>query len=382
MKEEHLTRTLRVIDITVVAAGVIVALRLDALSPFEGTALQFLVALTFVSLLDIMLPHGDSVDVDSALLVAGLYILGPGTLIPVTILARSFAHIAGRNRRKSSPFIASLAKRVAGLIAAAPLALAARAWDPSQIGGQYFGVLLPGLVFVLVELLYGQFSSAVSRRDSVLRMLLGNLSLQGAFVAAGISVAMLTVITYEEMTVWGLALMTFLLAIMRQSFALLIEVRTAYHATVEALIGAMEAQHPTQEGLGEKMAALARRTAGEYGWFGSRVENVGYAALLRCYSLSFENVDATTGDVRPTPLAEVRFLKPVEPLLSALSRPEERDPGENVLAGAYMVALTLASRLPNQMSEAAERVGRRLAEPIRRRIERAHEEALRKTESL
>lgn len=379
MKEAHVTRFLRLIDVAVVAAGVLLALRLDALSPFEGAALHFLIALTVVSLLDIMLPHGDSVDVDSALLVAGLYILGPETLIPVAVLARSIAHIAGRDRRKASPFINSLAKRVAGLVAATPLALLLSTWDTSRVGAEYLGVLAPGALFVLVELLYGQVSSAISRRDSVIRMLLGNLALQGAFLAAGVSVAMLTVIIYEEMTVWGLALMTFLVAIMRQSFALLIEVRSAYHSTIEALIGAMEAQHPTREGLGEKVAALARRTAAEYGWFGSKVETVGYAALLRYFSLSFESVDSATGGVRPTPLAEVRFLRPVEPLLAVLSGSGRHESDSVAVIGAYMVALALRSCSPGQDTEILDRVGSRLSERTRRRIDRVHERALKKT---
>jgi hypothetical protein len=346
---------------------------------FSPAALQFLFALVLINLLDVVLPHGDSVDLDSALLVAALHLLGASTALLVGLLARAVAQVLSGGLKNPRAFLSGLAKRVVGFLVAVPLWMLASSGVASGSVGDYAALVLAGVAYVLAELAYGQVGLALLRADSLLRMTLSNLVLQGPFLASGVSVAILTVMVYDGMTIWGLALMGFLLLAMRQSFALLLDVRSAYHATVEALIGAMEAQRPGEQGTGERVAVLARRIGAEYGWYGSRVETLGYAALLHYFGLEFQQPDAGAGVERPTPLSEVKFFTPVAPVVRLLSGRAKGAARGQDLAAAYIVALSLASVDASAGAIAVERVrpllDRRVAERAERALHRAEHKA-------
>jgi len=317
--------------------------------------LQFFIAMTVINLLDLVLPHGDSVDIDSALIVAALYLVGPAEAMLAAASAWLLARTLSGGWRRPRAVGGGVAKRLVGLTFAAPVwtGLSRQVAEGSM--GTYLALLLAGTVFVLAELAYGQIAVAYLRSDSPLRMARSNLVLQGPLLASAVSVAILTVMIYEDMTTWGLTLMTFLLLAMRQSFALLLDVRGAYHSTVEALVGAMEAQRPGESGVGERVAMLARRAGAEYGWYGSPVETLGYAALLHYFGLSFVTIDETEGQERPTPLAEVKFFELVAPIVTLLGCADVAHPRERELVSAYIVAKCLAAL---ELSNGAELVAR------------------------
>lgn len=367
------------IDSAVVLVGLLAASLHGVSNPLDSAVLQFAIALVLVNLLDVVLPHGDSVDMDSALVIASIYLLGPATTLVLTVLARTMAHVLSGGMRRVGGLVSGLAKRSAGLVAAGPLWLLMQPIIVDGLIHEYIGLIAVGLVFVLVEVAYGQLDMALSRSDSIVRLTMSNLVLQGPLLASSVSVAILTVLVYEDMTIWGLALMGFLILAIRQSFALLLDVRNAYHATVEALIGAMEAQRPGEQGTGEKLAVLARRAGAELGWFGSRVENLGYAALLYYFGLGFREAYTPEGGRRLAPLSEVKFFKPVEPIVRLLEGDAAESASDSDVAAAYLVGLAVATVEHDRGSETIgalrSRIDERTAVKLEQAVARAMEKA-------
>ncbi len=288
--------------------------------PLSVNEISLLVALFVISLLDIGLAHGDTADVDTALLVAGIYLYGAPSMLLMCTAVRVVVHLLLRRGDKTVELLDSLAKRYAAILVGAGALKIIGNIQVNPVFDDYLRVVLLGAVYVIVQLMTAQMGRARDRHDSIFRLLVGNLVLQGPLVAAGISVAVLTVVIIEDMGPWGIALTLLLLVIMRQSFALLLDIRSSYQLTIEALVGAMEAQRPEGRGVGEEAAAFARAVAAELGWFGARVERVGYAALLYYYGLTLSSRAADKNGPGTNPLSDVEFLRPVRPILFPLER--------------------------------------------------------------
>jgi hypothetical protein len=341
-------------------------------------ALPYLLALVVLSLMDVQLPHGDSVDVDSAVVIASVYLFGPIVAVWLVVVSRVLAHVALHGLSFSWGLASSLSKRIVGITAGYAILwlMPPLSWERAQVFAEVFAL---GFAYVVASLLYGQVSLAAERRDSILRMAAGNVALQGPVLAAGISVGILTVLIHDEMAVWGLLLVLLLAVTIRQSFALLLDVRQGYQATVEALIGAMEAQQAHDFGVGSEVAILARTAGAEYGWFGKSVENMGYAALLLYFGLSFTSWDDDTVAARPTPLAEVQFLRSVAPIVETAAKPSTQVPvARRTLIAAYIVALCIFHLSPDRADTMVASLAARMTPKERWRAEAAVERAARK----
>lgn len=371
-------------DVAVLVAAV--AVMVMSTSSWVGSdwaaPLSYLLALVVLSLMDVQLPHGDSVDVDSAVVVASVYLFGPATAVWLVLISRVLAHIALNGLTLSWSLAASISKRIVGIAAGSAFLwiTPTLSWQRSQVFVEVFTL---GSAYVVAALLYGQVSLAAERRDSVLRMAAGNIALQGPVLATGVSVGILTVLIHDQMAVWGLLLVLLLAVTIRQSFALLLDVRHGYQATVEALIGAMEAQQAHEFGVGSGVAVLARTAGAEYGWFGKSVENMGYAALLLYFGLSFTAWDEDMAAARPTPLAEVQFLRPVAPIVETAAKPSAQVPvSRRTLTTAYMVALCIHHLSPSRADTMVASLAAQMTPKERWRAEAAVERATRKPNSL
>ncbi len=82
------------------------------------------------------------------------------------------------------------------------------------------------------------------------------------------------------MGAWSLIPVVALLFLMRQSYAMLLDIRELYRTTVEVLVEAAEAKMHGRVGHAERTAAAARAIAMRIGLSAQRVERISYAALL------------------------------------------------------------------------------------------------------
>lgn len=381
---QGVSRTLRAgaHDIAVLVAAVTV-MAMSGWESFDWTAaLPYLLVLVVLSLMDVDLPHGDSVDVDSAVVIASVYLFGPVLAVWLVFASRILAHLTLHGLSPSWSLAAALSKRIVGISVgyAGLWLMPLLPWGRAQVFGE---VLVLGIAYVAVGLLYAQVTLAMERSDSVFRMAASNITLQGPVLATGVSVGILTVLIHDDMAVWGLLLVLFLAITIRQSFALLLGVRQGYQATIEALIGAMEAQQTDEHGIGREVAILARRTGAEYGWFGKSVEDLGYAALLVYFGLSFTSWDDGEAAARPTPLAEVQFLRPVAPIVEAATKPSAKVPvARRTLIAAYIVALCISQLSPARAEEMVASLAAQMSPRERWRAEAALERVLRKPDPL
>ena len=342
---------------------------------------QFIIAMVFVSLLDVFLPHGDSVDIDTPLVVASLYLFGPAATVAMVLTSRLIAYVVRNGGREIDVLVNGLLKRLVALVAAAGALDLLRSDLVGQRLNEYIELFVVGAVFILVQLVVGQLDMVVRRGDSLFRTLRGSIAIQSPVLAASASIAVLAVIVHDGMGVWGLVVTLFLVVTMRQSFSLFLDVRQAYKATIETLIGAMEIQSPEEKGLGERVARLARIAGSELGWFGRRIEHMGYAALLVHYGLSFNRRDGESGELTSTPLADVEFLRPVEPIVSVVRGEADERPGEREMVAAYLVSQAFG-HVQGYRLQASERIARQLDEATLVKADKAFERAVAKVAAL
>jgi hypothetical protein len=145
--------------------------------------------------------------------------------------------------------------------------------------GWLLQMLIPASYF-LVEFLVMQCVLAVTTGRPLARLLRGAFALQAPLVTAQWSAAVLLLIIYPSMGLWSLVPVVILLLLMRQSAALLLQIREAYRTTVEVLVEAAEGQQEGRVGHSERTAMIARSIAAKMGLAGREMERVSYAALL------------------------------------------------------------------------------------------------------
>jgi len=312
------SRVLTVLEVAaaVVAAYVVVALNAAAID--YGLAIQFLVVVFVLDLLDLSMPYGETLPVDSAIVMACLILVGPLTAGFVAVVARAAVHLARKGARDIDKMISLLARRLVAVAVCAYLLTLLPPAGGEGAGGLYAQGLVMGLVFVMTELLLAQLQAAPRLQERFSQLLMGNLSLQGTFLAAEVSVAVLTVITYPQMNVWALLVMSLLIILLRQSLALYLAIRQAYRSTIEALVAAIEAQDPRRKGHAERVEALARGVALHMGIRGHELENLGYAALLHDVDMLGSDYDDGDTAIRrrsSETVSSVRFLSEVAPIL-------------------------------------------------------------------
>ena len=280
-------------------------------------ALQFTVAVFFVDLLDLQMPYGEPVPVDTALVVACLILGGPATAMLCSVVGRIAVYAARRSAYRPEQIINMLARR------AVSIALCALVLELTQ--SAHWSLLVQsvvvGSVLIITELLLAQVQAAPVLHERVSQLFAGNVELQGSLLAAQLSIAALIVLTYGGMGVWALVLMVLLVLLMRQSLALVLEIRQAYRGTIEALVAAIEIQDPKRRGHARRVEHIARLTGLKLGIRGRELERLGYAALLHDVDLigvdPHSSPDAGDSSERHAAdvVSEVGFLAEVSPVL-------------------------------------------------------------------
>lgn len=248
--------------------------------PGWATVFSFAAAILVLEFFDISLPRGDSLGVSGALNSAALALLGPIPAVVAACVGTLGAFGVRRRAERTSRPLLELFSMLLALCAAAMIQwLIAPVVEPSG-WSMYASAALMAAVYLMTELAVIQL--VVSRRSSrsAVGLLRGNLTRQTPLLLAQLSACVLTVVIYEWMGNWGLVPVVVLLLLIRQSYALLLDIRDTYRTTVEVLVEAAEGLDAGHRGHADRTAKISREIGSRCGMNPNDIERVSYAALL------------------------------------------------------------------------------------------------------
>lgn len=324
----------------------------------------------------VWLPRGDFVDTTAAISFAAGAVLYPVSAIVVVSTARIVASFAQRRDVGIWPVLENISRR-ALLMSLTYAVVRSGLTTPEVESFVRLGVAV--VSFFAMDLLLEQAHSSIRLHSPYFRGLLGTLRMQGWMVAAQLSVAALTVLLLKDIGPWSLVISTGLLLVMRQSFALLLEVRASYTSTVEMLARSIEAYDPSRRGHAERVARMVGDTGRTLGMQSRRLESLVYAALFHDVGrLGADDLEDLPAYRSSEVVSNVGFLSGAVPVLQILDSAGESEASldEQDLVGAYLIAYfsSLDSELNMEIAEGydlATSVGVRLYANTRRAVDRA-----------
>jgi len=295
---------------------------------------------------DISLPRGDSVGVGGALYAASLLIIGPWNTAVIAILAAVFAHLARRGVSSPARLATIVASRIAA-ITAATAAFMLLPWGTLNALKPSLQLLIVAVVvsavFLFAEIAFAQATVAAMTSRPFVRLMRGNLRSQAPMLIAQWSASVLLLLTFDVMQSWALIPAAALLLLMRQSYAMFLDIRETYRTTVEVLVEAAESQDSRKMGHADRSAAAARAIAMRIGLSAPIVERISYAALLHDIAELSEETAAGSPRGRHVKSADivsdVEFFRAVEPILRVCDGDTHLDGSEDDLTAALIVAL-------------------------------------------
>jgi len=354
---------------------------LTDMSRSGGLAAALAASALVLGLFSVWLPRGDFVDTTAAISFVAGVVLQPLASVLVVSAARVAASLARPRGLGVWPVLENVSRRA--LLMSAVYAIV----GPGIV--LRLGQALPAedvvrlslavICFFAVDLLLEQVHSSVRLHAPYFRGLLGTLRMQGWIVAAQLSVGTLTVLLLPGLGLWTLLISSGLLLVMRQSFALLLEVRASYTSTVEMLARSIEAYDPSRRGHAERVSRMVGDTGRTLGIPSRRLENLVYAALFHDVGrLGTDDSEELPAYRSSEVLSNVGFLAGAVPVLQILDAAAETDASldEQDLVGAYLIAhfSALDSELRMEGSEGydlATSIGVRLYTNTRRTVDRA-----------
>jgi len=319
------------------------SLMLTPISPMDASIaamLWFLGAAILLDVFDISLPRGDSAGGAGALCAAALLVLGPPRAAVIALTAAVVAH--GIRRGADAPL------RLATVVVSRAVALAVstaalHALTPATSPTASF-ILVPA-VFLVTEISVSQAALAFRSGRSFIGLLRGNANSQSALVAAQWSASVLLLLTYDGMRAWVLVPDVVLLLLIRQSYALFLNIRETYRTTVEVLVEAAESQDTRRIGHSDRTSVLARSIATACGLSSNEIERIGYAALLHdlggLAELSVAEASASDRHASSADVVHgVKFFERIEPVLRVCDGEDESPGDEADLLAGLIVALS------------------------------------------
>lgn len=349
----------------------------SALSELAGNGVlagALAVSALVLGLFSVWLPRGDFVDTTAAIAFAAGAVLQP----IVSVLVVSVARIAASLARPSRLGVWSVLENISRRALLMSLTYAVVRPGLTALGTESYARLGIAVVcFFAVDLLLEQVHSSLRLHSPYFRGLLGTLRIQGWIVAAQVSVGALTVLLLRDLGSWSLVISSGLLLVMRQSFALLLEVRASYTSTVEMLAKSIEAYDPTRRGHAERVARMVGDTGRTLGVPSRRLENLVYAALFHDVGrLGADSPEELPVYLSSEVVSNVGFLAGAVPILRILDAIADaaESPDEQDLVGAYLIAYF--SALDGELNvgsaegrDLATSIGVRLYANTRRRVD-------------
>lgn len=299
-------------------------------------------ALVVLGFFNVFLPRGDAVDTTVPVAFATGVMLPPVVAVGVVLLARC-ATVALRPRGHTLGTAVEQVGRRAILISGTfvllgPGVMSSIAMNPSltQLGR----IAAVAALFIGLDAFVEQVHASARFRAPLVALIAGAVRLQGWMLAAEVSTAALAVVAFPALQYWGVLLTVGLLLVMRQSFALLLEVRASYTSTVEVLARSIEAYDPERRGHAERVARMAGEAGRTIGLQGKKLESLTYAALFHDVGrLGLDDPTEVSDHASADVLAGVGFLSGALPILRILDAGGNLDASldENDLIGAYLV---------------------------------------------
>jgi hypothetical protein len=336
-------------------------------SPSIYVVFCFFLAVLLLDSFDISLPRGDSIGVSGAVSAAAILLLGPAWAMVICIGSALVTHLARHGAESRRRVIGALLARSCALLAGVLTSRALSFLAISPRGAGYYGLFAATLVpaaFLLTDLVTAQYVAAVGTGRPFSRLLRGNLRVQAPLLVAQWSASVLLLITYAGIGPWSLEPristgmgayslipVVALLFLMRQSYAMLQDIRELYRTTVEVLVEAAEAQDDRRIGHAERTASVARVIATRMGLASIQVERISYAALLHDVDAIGSPAELSTLEDgqkhdpmagTPSPVFEgVRFFSDVVPIIRVCDGDwvDEAYPAEADLLAGLIVAL-------------------------------------------
>jgi len=341
-----------------------------------GLAVALAVSAIVLGLFSVWLPRGDFVDTTAAISFAAGAVLQPVVSVLVVTCARIVVSLARPRGLGFWPVMENISRRA--LLMSLVYAVV-RPGVPTTDAETYLRLGVAVVCFFVVDLLLEQVHSSIRLHTPYLRGLLGTLRMQGWIVAAQMSVGALTVLLLDSLGPWSLAISSGLLLVMRQSFALLLEVRASYTSTVEMLARSIEAYDPSRRGHAERVSRMVGDTGRTLGIPSRRLENLVYAALFHDVGrLGTDDLEDQAPYRSSEVLSNVGFLAGAVPMLQILDTAAEADASldEQDLVGAYLIAYFSALDSEVNMGttegyDLATSIGVRLYANTRRTVDRA-----------
>jgi len=267
-----------VISFGVIALAVY-AMRLTA----DNLAMVGLFALAAIisRLLDIRLPQGGKVHIDTAVIIASVLLFPLPQALLIIVVGVVVSMLVQRLKLKFTATMYPLSQLVLIVIAAAQVFYAA--------GGEtgkiepFYGitalVLLCG-VYTFLMLGLDQLAISINRGTPYIPAFMSAVEFLAPFYLALSSLGVLLAIMYGGMAYWGLLIFFVPLLVTRLSFKSFLDIRRVYRKTIEALANTIEAQNPRRRGHGQRVASYSVDIGKEMGVHGRDLELIGYAALL------------------------------------------------------------------------------------------------------
>lgn len=317
--------------------GALTAISPDG-DPQWALILSFALAVLVLEFFDISLPRGDTLGVSGALNSSSILILGALGAAFSAIVGTSIAFAARRGTDRHTHPTVEMPALITALLLAAAVDLITSTVSTGT-AAYYAKSFLVAATYLATELAVVQWLVSRNTSRPFTRLIRGNLTRQAPLLAAQLSTSVLTVIIFRYMGVWGLALVVVLLLLIRQSYAMLLDVRETYRTTVEVLVEAAEGLDSRRRGHAERTAEIAREIGARCGLSPVEIECISYAALL--HDVDAIGRDGGLRDVcSPSEvLRGVGSFEDVARVLQVFETPSAIEATDTELLEAYVLAL-------------------------------------------
>lgn len=251
-----------------------------SLAHLVATAL-FAIAVATSRLLDVQLPQGGKLHIDTAVIIASVLLFPLPDTLAIIVIGVLISNLVKQIRPELGNTMYLLSIKVVAVFLSANLfyILGGRIGKIEPFSGVIALIMLCA-AYSLIDLAFDQLTIALNRGTPFTPALISAIKFLSPVYLSLSSLGLLLAIMYKGMGYWSLVLFFFPLLVTRLSFKSFLDIRNIYRKTIEALANAIEAQNQRRHGHGRRVANYSVDIAKELGIHGRELELIGYAALL------------------------------------------------------------------------------------------------------